>query len=166
MRRGFRRTSVNLNQAVLSTIHLVKSRLSNRIKLVTRLEDIPTIFGHLSELKQVVLNLLINAIDALEENQKVNPDGRIFISTGHNTTNNHVVLTISDNGTGVDKTNLHQIFEPFFTTKQVGSGSGLGLYVCHQIINAHQGQIDVESLAGDGATFIITVPADLRREPR
>ena len=160
------RSPVNLNQAILSTVHVVRSRLIDSIKLDTQLEDIPNIFGDLNELKQVVLNLLINAIDAVNENKTADSEGKIRISTGHNEATKLVELKVNDNGAGINADDAKLIFEPFFTTKEINKGSGLGLFICHQIITAHQGQIDVDSIPKVGTTITITLPVDLRGEPR
>ena len=159
------RGPVDLNRAVQSTIDLVKSRLGNQITIDTTLNEVPELFGNLNELKQVVLNLLINALDAIDDMAQARP-GQLFISTAYNERNKSVTLTIHDNAEGMDKDVLASIFDPFFTTKEVGTGSGLGLHVCHQIVEAHQGEIQAESIPGQGTVFTISLPVDLRTEPR
>lgn len=102
-----------------------------------------------SQIRQVILNLLFNAIDALPEG------GRIEIKT-KTLINDQIVIEISDNGPGIPKENLARIFDPFFTTKD--EGTGLGLSICHQIIKNHKGLIEVKSEIGKGTTFIIKLP--------
>lgn len=159
------RGEVDINQVVLSTVHLVKPRLTNQLSIDTKLIDVPVIFGNINELKQVILNLLINALDALDDIADGRP-GQIIITSAYNERNKSVTLTIHDNADGMDKEVLASIFDPFFTTKELGTGSGLGLHVCHQIIEAHEGEIQVESIPDHGTVFTITLPVDLRSEPR
>ena len=159
------RELININRAVLSTLHLVKSRLCIGVELVTDLHEIPDIYGSLNELKQVVLNLLINALDAIDELNNIKK-GMIRISSLYDEREAKIILRIKDNANGIDQDVLNSIFDPFFTTKEVGSGSGLGLHVCHQIIEKHQGQIHVQSELTKGTEFIIFLPVDLRSNTR
>ncbi|HEY9062005.1 MAG TPA: MASE3 domain-containing protein [Pseudobacteroides sp.] len=105
-----------------------------------------------SQLKQVMLNICKNAIDAMAEVESA----KLKIDTGYNEQTNEMVIQISDNGKGISKEDLKKIGTPFFTTKK--SGTGLGLNVCHQIIKQHSGNIDVQSELGKGTTFTITLP--------
>jgi signal transduction histidine kinase len=103
------------------------------------------------ELKQVVLNLLTNALDSLEEN------GRVEIRL--ETREQMAVLSVADNGCGMDGNVLEHIFEPFFTRRRAGQGTGLGLSICYRIVSDHGGTIEAASPgAGQGATFIVRLP--------
>ncbi len=127
-----------------------------RILLERRLAKVRPVLGSAGQLQEVVLNLVLNAIHAIEF------DGRIEISLEE--TGGRVVLRVKDNGCGIPPENLDRIFDAFFTTKgalgggTVG-GSGLGLSVSYNIVRAHAGTIGVESAPGEGATFTVTLPA-------
>jgi two-component system NtrC family sensor kinase len=116
--------------------------------------ELPPILADAHQLQQVILNILSNARQAMEGYRR---DGRIVLSTG--TTGTQVWLRIKDNGPGMRKEVLSRIFDPFFTTKAQGKGTGLGLSLSYGIIQEHQGSIRAESEPGDGAEFIIELPA-------
>ncbi|NCC25985.1 MAG: HAMP domain-containing histidine kinase, partial [Deltaproteobacteria bacterium] len=113
--------------------------------------DLPPLHASPTELQQVVLNLVNNAIDAMDK-----PEGVIVIRARHEDDN--VVIDVADNGQGIPSANLQRLFEPFFTTKPVGKGTGLGLSICYGIINKMGGTISVESELGEGTVFHITLP--------
>ncbi len=131
---------------------LVAHRLARKSVAVEL--DVPedlVIFGDLHELSQVLLNLLINAADA------VAPGGRIRIS-GARSPGGEVVLSVADDGAGMTPEERERAFDLFFTTKEVGEGTGLGLAIVHHIVTAHGGTIDVESEKGAGTTFTLHFP--------
>jgi len=105
------------------------------------------------KIKQVLINLLVNAIHA------VGKQGRIVIASALDAASRHLRVTVQDNGHGIEKKDLKKIFDPFFTTKSTGEGTGLGLSVSYGIIKDHGGQIEVESKQGEGSTFTFTLPA-------
>lgn len=107
-----------------------------------------------TQLSQVVLNLLVNAYQAIEAKRQ--PDGRIEIRTQRH--GGEFLLEIRDNGTGIKPQHLSRLFDPFFTTKDVGEGTGLGLSISHHIISAHGGRIEVDSKTGEGTGFRIYLP--------
>jgi two-component system NtrC family sensor kinase len=111
---------------------------------------LPPINGSAEQLKQVFLNLLINACDFMPNG------GRIEISGACN--EDHLTLELKDSGPGIPEENLERIFEPFFTTKAGGKGTGLGLSVCYSIVRAHGGTIVAGNVAGGGACFTIELP--------
>jgi len=115
--------------------------------------DLPATYLAQSELQQVLLNLINNAIDAME-----NRGGELTISTHFEIEENVILIEISDNGPGIPEANLSRIFEPFFTTKPVGKGTGLGLSICYGIIQKMGGQINVKSIIDSGTTFYIRLP--------
>ncbi len=131
---------------------------ANGIAFVTDLdEDIPFINSDPSQLQQVFLNLITNAIDA--QNQKM--DGMIKITTRAEPGEKGLWLTIADTGSGISPENLSKIFDPFFTTKPVGKGTGLGLSICYSIIKRLGGKISVTSEVGQGTEFVIFLPEEL-----
>lgn len=121
-------------------------------------ENLPSIIGDKSLLHQVFLNLFINAKDAMEEG------GTITIKT-EKRDDDWIQIRFSDTGCGIPEENLANIFKPLFTTKEEGKGTGLGLSVSRDIIDRHQGTMDVESAAGKGTTFIIRLPVGSRPMP-
>jgi signal transduction histidine kinase len=115
-------------------------------------DDLPMLMGYEGKIKQVCMNILNNAIQALQHQQKP----IIVIRT--TLVNKQVILEIMDNGIGMDDKTQQKIFEPFFTTKDVGSGTGLGLSISFAIIKKHKGSIEVKSNPNKGTHFIITLP--------
>jgi two-component system, NtrC family, sensor kinase len=115
--------------------------------------DLPVTYLAQSEVQQVLLNLINNAIDAMESR-----GGELTISTHFEFEKGAIVIEVSDNGPGIPEANLSRIFEPFFTTKPVGKGTGLGLSICYGIIQKMGGQINVESVIDSGTTFSIRLP--------
>jgi CheY-like chemotaxis protein len=117
--------------------------------------DLPPIKGDPGMIEQIILNLAVNARDAMPNG------GQLTITTsGNRLDDNHpaVCLTVSDNGCGIPKDTISHIFEPFFTTKEIGKGTGLGLATVFSIVQQHHGKIEVVSEAGGGTTFHITFP--------
>jgi len=115
---------------------------------------VPPVLMDEKKIKQVLINLLMNAIHA------VTPKGRIGITTGFNGATGRVTVEVTDDGHGIAKENLSRIFDPFFTTKPTGEGTGLGLSVSYGIIKGHGGNITVRSKPGQGATFTIFLPGN------
>ena len=113
---------------------------------------VPPVYGDFNQLEQCVINLIFNAIDAMETG------GNLEIRTGFNQEENLVCISIKDNGKGISKEDLNFIFEPFFTTKNEGYGVGLGLSSAYGIIEKHKGTIVVESTLNAGSEFIIKLP--------
>ena len=122
---------------------------------VDPMPDLPMLLGHRGELNQVVLNLIINAAHAIQE--QGGADGLIRIRA--ESINGSALLHVEDNGAGMPEEIASRIFEPFFTTKEVGKGSGQGLAFCYDVIvNKHHGCIDVHSTPGQGTRFTIALP--------
>jgi signal transduction histidine kinase len=120
-------------------------------------ENLPFVRGSADKLKQVFLNLVLNARDAM-------PDGG-FIRIGTAVDNGLVKISIGDSGVGIPKENLDRIFDAFFTTKSKVSGVGLGLSVSYGIISQHRGTINVTSMTGEGSTFVVSLPVHGQEEP-
>jgi PAS domain S-box-containing protein len=114
--------------------------------------DLPTVLIDEKKIKQVLINLLMNAIHAVGRN------GTITIATGLNPSANRITVEVSDSGHGIQRENLSRIFDPFFTTKPTGEGTGLGLSVSYGIIKGHGGHISVKSEPGKGAAFTLFLP--------
>jgi len=144
---------VQLNDLVEEIVALCEQRAkySNIHIHMNLMPDLPTIHASPSEMQQVLLNLINNAVDAMEKS-----GGDIDITT--RVDGAHVVLDVGDTGPGIPQSNLARIFDPFFTTKAVGKGTGLGLSICYGIIHKIGGEISVNSAVGMGAVFHIRVP--------
>jgi signal transduction histidine kinase len=141
----------NLHRGIDSTLNIVASEIRYKADVVKEYGDIPDIECLPSQLNQVVLNLVMNAAQAMGDAR-----GRIVIRTG--TEAGHVWLEVADNGAGIAPDTLTRIFEPFFTTKPIGQGTGLGLSLSYGIVQKHQGLIEVDSVVGQGTTFRVTLP--------
>jgi signal transduction histidine kinase len=113
-------------------------------------------------LNQVFLNLLVNAAHAIEETGKDSGDGRILVTTQLD--DDHVKISVSDNGCGIPKTNLEKVYDPFFTTKEVGKGTGQGLAITRSIVvDKHGGSVEIDSTVGVGTTFVLRLPIESTR---
>lgn len=141
---------VDLHENIDAALKLMSSQYLNKIEIQKEFSEIPAVDCFPGELNQVIMNILSNAFLAINQN------GIVTIKTAK--TDESVIISIIDNGIGMEKDILNRIFEPFFTTRDVGKGAGLGLSVCLGIIKAHHGKIEVESEPGKGSTFKITVP--------
>jgi len=119
--------------------------------------DLPNIEGNFANLGQVFINIITNALQSLPEEE-----GTITLSTSYDAGHNSVIAECRDTGTGISAEHLKDIFKPFFTTKTTGRGTGLGLYICHEIIRRHGGNITVTSKPGEGSTFKIELPCTRR----
>jgi signal transduction histidine kinase len=147
-------SSVDLNSLVIDILKLLQNHLKQYRKNIISLKldkSLPAIAGDASHLKQVILNLLSNALDATREK------GTIAIRTFVED-DGWVGLTVEDGGCGIPAENLDKLFEPFFTTKPVGQGVGIGLSTCYNIVQKHGGEIIVSSRDGEGATFHVRLP--------
>jgi signal transduction histidine kinase len=144
------------------TIQLAKNQIKlSKIELEAHIgENLPPIYGDRDLLKQVFLNLFINAIDAMTGG------GVLSIRVAEEKETGFMAVCVSDTGEGIPAHILGSIFNPFFTTKATGKGTGLGLAVSRGIIEKHGGDIEVASKLGEGATFtvhlpIVPIPADI-----
>jgi C4-dicarboxylate-specific signal transduction histidine kinase len=133
---------------------------SSGIEIVREYDPQPTVFVDAQQIQQVVLNLLVNAQQALEGARRER--GRIRLATKSDRSARRVIITISDNGPGIPEKIASKIFDPFFTTKPVGVGSGLGLSIAHGIIAEHGGTIRFENLESGGAAFTIELPTGVQ----
>ncbi|MDJ1182847.1 PAS domain-containing sensor histidine kinase [Roseofilum casamattae] len=155
---------VDLHEGIDSTLMLLQNRLKSKgdrqpIEIEKNYGQLPNIHCYPGQLNQVFMNLLSNAIDALEEHEVDQP--KITISTKISS-NNEVAIELSDNGPGVPEALRTRLFDPFFTTKPVGKGTGLGLAISYQIIvEKHGGTIRCISQEGRGAMFAISIPLSI-----
>lgn len=162
--------AVDLHEGIDNTLLILQHRLQAKsevaiAQVVKDYNHLPLVECYPGQLNQVFMNLLVNAIDALEEcrqkqrkdNQQLQP-GTIWIST-QLMSKNQVRITIADNGVGMEETVKSRIFDPFFTTKMAGKGTGLGLSISYQIVKEkHNGNIWCDSTPGNGTKFVIEIP--------
>ncbi len=150
---------ISLNETIMDAIAMANFEIRNRsVTMELDLsEGMPNIFAHQNQLKGVWINLIMNALGAIE-----NADGVISISTRHE--DDQYRIAFSDNGKGIAAEHQEHIFEPFFTTKDASHGTGLGLSVSQQVIKEHHGAIDFESIPGKGTRFIIILPDTQKNE--
>ena len=146
---------LSLNEVVLGSLQLCKHQLQMvGVSVETKLAgDLPLVKGNSNQLRQVMLNVLLNAGQAMEHST----ERRVVVSTGKNA-DGRVEVRVADTGPGIADAVKDKLFRPFITTKQPGQGTGLGLSVSRSIMDAHGGSIRAESVAGRGATFIISLP--------
>jgi two-component system NtrC family sensor kinase len=140
----------DLNECIESTINIVWNELKYKATLKKDYGKLPLTKCFPQQMNQVFMNLLINAVHAIEK------QGEITIKTWEE--DGSILAAISDTGCGIPKEDLNKIFEPFFTTKEVGKGTGLGLSITYEIVQRHNGEITVESEVGKGTTFTIRIP--------
>ncbi len=145
---------VDINYIIKNNLTLTRKHVKKFAELEIELtEYIPTFSGNTNRLEQVILNLVMNASEAIE-----NGNGLIKIKTGYDEKRNEVILVVEDNGSGMDENTLKNIFDPFFTTKRNKGGTGLGLSITYGIIKDHNGKIEVESKINQGTKFTIRFP--------
>jgi signal transduction histidine kinase len=159
--RGFARLDraavdqVDVHEAMSTALEMIRGRLQRRhIAVVERKAELPPVAASPVQVNQVFLNLLVNAMQAIEATNR--EDGQIAIQTRCAGTD--VIIEIADNGCGIPPEVLPQIFDPFFTTKSVGDGTGLGLSITHGIVQDHAGRMEVESTPGQGTCFRVILP--------
>lgn len=150
---------VQLNEVLEEIVSLSAQRAKfSNVTINSRLQkNLPLMKVSQSELQQVFLNLINNALDAMEKT-----GGTLDITSRLD--RDHVIVEVSDNGPGIPKANLNRIFDPFFTTKPVGKGTGLGLSICYGIVKKLGGEIDVQSEVDVGTTFQVLIPLPKQNE--
>jgi PAS domain S-box-containing protein len=154
--------AIDVRQVIESSIGMVSNQIRAKAELVKDLGEIPMVEASESRLGQVFLNLLVNAAQAIKDDDAAANQIRIATRTDEV---GRAVVTVSDTGAGILPGVMGRIFDPFFTTKPVGVGTGLGLFICHGIVKALGGEIAAESAPGQGTTFRVVLPA-ARAKPR
>ncbi|MBN2184533.1 MAG: GHKL domain-containing protein [Candidatus Krumholzibacteriota bacterium] len=144
---------VDINTIIQASARLVHNQVNKRADIRLDLaENIPAFNGNSQKIEQVFVNLLVNAGDAMQDDQK----GEVVVKTMKD--DGFIHIDVSDNGLGMNESTLKQIFDPFFTTKRARGGTGLGLPIVFRIIEEHGGMISVNSKPGEGTTFSIKIP--------
>lgn len=156
---------INLRKTIEAALSLLKPTIPASVMITFDQVIDATILGNQTQIHQVLVNIINNAVDAMEG------EGTITLKMSHVPAGDHLLkefpemqpgtyckIEISDTGHGMDQHTMERIFEPFFTTKEVGKGTGLGLSIVHSIIKEHQGEITLHSQLGHGTTFVILLP--------
>ena len=148
---------ISINDLLEEIVYLSSQRAKySNTEIRTQLETkLPSIYASETEMQQVFMNMVNNAIDAMEK-----IDGILTLTT--KCLDDGILVTVADNGPGIADANLPRIFDPFYTTKPVGKGTGLGLAICYGIIKKIGGDINVQSVKGEGTTFEIRIPLDMK----
>ena len=147
----------NVHDGLNSTLVLLRNSMPPYLKIDRKFEAEGNIECFPGKLNQVFMNIINNAIQAIQEKTEKKEEEWILIST-LDTQDGKIKVSIRDTGAGMDEQVRHRIFEPFFTTKSVGVGTGLGMAIVFKIIEEHFGKIEVKSEPGNGAEFILTLP--------
>lgn len=152
---------MNLNQLILDVVEVEKNhpRYQN-IGIELNLDpDLPQIQADQAQIREVLINLTNNAVDAM-------PEGGKLILRTHRASMDYVAFDVQDTGKGIPPENTNKLFTPFFTTKPIGKGTGLGLAIIYGIVKMHRGQINVQSKVGQGTTFTILLPLHLPKQEK
>jgi signal transduction histidine kinase len=149
----------NINQCLDSTANIVWPMMKHLVILEKQYQNLPPLNCYPMQIKQVFMNLLVNAYQAIEEKiGGAGETGRIQLRTER--CDDQIAVEVADTGAGIAPGNLDRIFDPFFTTKKVGAGTGLGLSTSYSIVQRHGGVIRAESTPGKGTTFRVLLPVD------
>jgi signal transduction histidine kinase len=147
--------SADVREGLDETLALVEHQTKTRIEIKKSYGDVPRVNCYAGPLNQVFMNLIVNAIQAIDG------EGSIRIET--RLENDEVIVRIADTGAGIRESDIARVFDPGFTTKGVGVGTGLGLSICYRIVQNHGGRLTVSSEEGKGSVFTIAIP--LNAEP-
>jgi len=152
------RTPCSINELIDGTLKVLGVEIKNKIRIEKHFGELPPIYAYAGQLSQVFINIIMNAVQAMpvDETLKI-----VTQKKGEN-----IRIDFIDSGPGIAEENLGKLFDPFFTTKDIGEGTGLGLYISHSIIHRHAGTIEAHNNEGGGAFFTITLPIDIRVDPR
>lgn len=146
---------IDINTVIQSAVNVVLPQIAGRAEIFTELHELPMLTCRPGHIAQVLLNMLLNSAAAMGDSK-----GTINVtsqSDGH-----EIIISVSDSGCGISQEIVQKIFEPFFTTHDVGEGTGLGLSVAYDVIDAHGGTIDVQSTVGVGTIFTIHLPVEVQ----
>ncbi len=154
----------DLNQVIHDTVRFVERQASlQQIEITAELNpELPQVWGDADLIKQVIVNLMVNAQQAIDGRGNIVVQSRVCVPSGVTVTDAAIMpmveIVVTDTGCGIPEENLQRIFDPFFTSKEVGKGTGLGLSVSYGIVKAHGGKFNVESVVGSGSIFRIQLP--------
>jgi signal transduction histidine kinase len=149
---------VSIPDLVESALEIIRGRLRRRsIDVALHHQSYPKVRCVPTQISQVLVNLLVNAMHAVEARESPQGGG-IRVSTGR--ANGELLIEVADNGCGIEPKDLPRLFDPFFTTKPVGEGTGLGLSITHNIVTGHGGRIEVDSRPGQGSVFKVYLPLE------
>jgi signal transduction histidine kinase len=156
---------VDLHEGLESTLLILQHRFKASTKRITvhkKYADLPLVYCHAGQINQVFMNILANALDAIDEHLEAQPDYTPELTIGTECLDSRVRVEIIDNGPGMPESVRQRLFDPFFTTKAIGKGTGLGLSISYQIVvETHQGRLECRSQPGQGTTFSIELPSTL-----
>lgn len=152
---------VNLHDVIESSLRMARNEIRHRAQVMTDLKVVPPVMGTPSRLGQVVLNLLVNAAQAIPDGHAAENEIRVSASAEDDA----VIVEVTDTGVGMTEETQKRIFTPFFTTKPVGVGTGLGLSICYRIVTDMGGRISVQSKPGDGTTIRLSLPVAKDSQP-
>ncbi len=154
------KSEVNIREVIEDVLVFLRHRgKMEKIDIETCYDEhVPSMHMDEKKIRQVLINLLMNARHAVGE------QGRITVSTRYDKVVRHVLISVADDGYGIDEKNIDRIFDPFFTTKPTGDGTGLGLAVSYGIIKNHGGEIRVESEPGKGSVFTVILPVNTAKD--
>ncbi len=151
-----KKEEMNIHEAIDNTINLLKHKSRHKVDFVKVYHAHPIFYANRSEINQVLMNFLINAVHAIYHKFQDPEKGTITVTTRNDS--GRLIIMIQDNGEGIPEENKEKIFQAFFTTKKSGEGTGLGLPISKDLIQKHAGEILLESTAGQGTTFTIVLP--------
>ena len=152
------RNLADVTECLDTTANIVGTMMKHTVVLKKDYEDLPRVRCYPMQIKQVFMNLLVNAFQAIQERVGTSGEtGEIRLETHRRPEG--IVVVVSDTGIGIPPENLPRIFDPFFTTKEPNQGTGLGLMICHRIATDHGGTIEVASQVGQGSRFRVRLPA-------
>jgi two-component system NtrC family sensor kinase len=154
--------TIDIHESIESVLLFLRHKMEGRIEVVRNYGDVSMLTCFAGELNQVLMNVIANAIDAIDAkkedaNEENDRPGRITLVTSQQ--NGDFVLRVRDTGKGIPEEIRNRVFEPFFTTKPVGQGTGLGLAISYGIVQAHHGSMEFSSKPGEGTEFILKIPA-------
>lgn len=154
------RKAIDANEAVRTTVEMVRYSLREKeIDFVLRLRPLPALWCNPGQVNQLLMNLLLNAIQA------VDAGGSVTVSTGADAAGSEVTFAVADTGPGIPEAIRAKVFDPFFTTRAQGTGTGLGLWTCYNIVRDHRGRLELATEVGLGSTFTVNLPVHLPGDP-
>lgn len=161
--RGNEIVEADLEENIECTVNIAKNEIKYHADVKTEFGNISPVWCNIGEINQVFLNILVNAAQAIQQQQR-QTRGLITVRTWE-TDDNKICISVADDGPGIEDTNINKIFDPFFTTKPIGKGTGLGLNIAWDIVvNRHNGEINVESKIGSGTIFTVILPKKLEKQ--